>query len=159
MKTTVCIFVLSVNTLCFGLNNYVIEDYKLVPDSMDLFSSGTELFKKYNLKIPAKASCANQGWIALRKPISNEVEINKTKRIEIGNQMVKESYEINKDGRKILDFTGEDYVTDNFIKTQFSWDNMWVVEFRDNIILNGIDLNKAKGYSKSFCFNFEWEAM
>lgn len=58
-----------------------------------------------------------------------------------------------KNGEKTLyAFTAEESVTDTPIKSFFSWRGAWVVEYRDNVVANGVNLREKNGYSKMFSY-------
>lgn len=155
MKKDFTIFlVFSLFSAAYGINNYTIQEFKLTPDSIQLDKIGIDLLSKLSTELPKSEPCPNEGWRSLRQPLSSQIKITKTKTNTIDFKTIEDFYNISESGKHLLSFKTRYEPTGSAILSQFSWSNNWVIEYRDHVILNGVDLNGQYNYSTSFCFNF-----
>lgn len=173
MKTEKILKLLIIFTSLFvnpAFSTLIIDEYKI--DSLSEFApsnSCIEDFNRYYFKPLIKDKCRSWLQMEIKVPESDQIEINDSKYafcIEIDGLlytlrvistrfvndegMMEEEFVIEREGEVIYRGVARGWATDDVIKAFFAWENDWVVEHFNHVVVGGRDLNKELGYDKIF---------
>jgi hypothetical protein len=60
------------------------------------------------------------------------------------------AFTVKKDGKKVCDVSYRSKLLDDDVRSFFSYDDDWVLEYSEHVLINGVDIGKKNGYLKVF---------